>query len=128
MAVAIAGAADAVSEIAVLRDREELFGAVASMPTPWRVLDRVDSVRLGAVQLAGANELKSPTIFSNTNPVRYISDHAERVSSDPETFEATEGTVGSTGELLFDGDGDPAVAADGDQPGWLKWTGDLGDE
>jgi hypothetical protein len=30
--------ADAVSGIAVLGDREELFGAVASMPTAWRVL------------------------------------------------------------------------------------------
>jgi hypothetical protein len=43
LAVAIADGADAVSGIAVLRDREELFGPVASMPTAWRVLDRVDA-------------------------------------------------------------------------------------
>ena len=47
--------ADAVSGIAVLRDREELFGAVASMPTAWRVLDRVDEHHLGAVRQARAD-------------------------------------------------------------------------
>jgi hypothetical protein len=55
VAVAIADGADAVSGIAVLRDREELFGPVASMPTAWRVLDRVDSAHLGRVELARAN-------------------------------------------------------------------------
>jgi Transposase DDE domain group 1 len=54
VAVAIADGADAVSGIAVLGDREELFGAVASMPTAWRVLDRVDAEHLGGVQLARA--------------------------------------------------------------------------
>lgn len=55
VAVAIADGADAVSGIAVLRDRQELFGPVASMPTAWRVLDRVDAAHLPAVQLARAN-------------------------------------------------------------------------
>jgi hypothetical protein len=36
LAVAIADGADAVSGIAVLADRELLFGPVASMPTTWR--------------------------------------------------------------------------------------------
>lgn len=55
MAVAIADGADAVSGIAVLRDREELFGPVASMPTAWRVLDRVDEHHLKAVRKARAD-------------------------------------------------------------------------
>ena len=54
LAVAIADGADAISGIAVLRDRAELFGSVASMPTTWRVLDRIDAVHLTAVRQARA--------------------------------------------------------------------------
>ena len=54
VAVAIADGADAVSGIAVLRDREELFGPVASMPTAWRVLDRIDPAHLVRVRAAHA--------------------------------------------------------------------------
>ena len=54
LAVAVADGADAISGIAVLRDREELFGAVASMPTAWRVLDRIDGVHLPLVRAARA--------------------------------------------------------------------------
>lgn len=54
VAVAIADGADAVSGIAVLVDREELFGPVASMPTAWRVLDRIDAAHLPGVQAARA--------------------------------------------------------------------------
>jgi hypothetical protein len=52
LAVAIADGADAVSGIAVLGDREELFGPVASMPTAWRVLDRIDEHHLQRVRAA----------------------------------------------------------------------------
>jgi hypothetical protein len=38
----------------VLVDRPELFGPVASMPTCWRVLDRIDAPRLSAVRAARA--------------------------------------------------------------------------
>lgn len=54
LAVAIADGADAISGIAVLGDREELFGMVASMPTTWRVLDRIDDAHLPAVRQARA--------------------------------------------------------------------------
>jgi len=54
LAAAVADGADAVSGIAVLGDRPELFGPVASMPTAWRVLDRVDAGRLAGVQAARA--------------------------------------------------------------------------
>jgi Transposase DDE domain group 1 len=46
LAVAVADGADAISGIAVLTDREDLFGPVASMPTTWRVLDRIEDVRV----------------------------------------------------------------------------------
>jgi hypothetical protein len=52
LAVAVADGADAVSGIAVLTDRQEVFGQVASMPTAWRVLDRVDAEHLPAVRAA----------------------------------------------------------------------------
>jgi hypothetical protein len=54
LAVAIADGADAVSGIGVLRDREGLFGPVASMPTAWRLLDRIDEPHLERVRAARA--------------------------------------------------------------------------
>ncbi len=52
LAVAVADGADAISGISVLADRSELFGAVASMPTTWRVLNRVDPQHLAGVARA----------------------------------------------------------------------------
>ncbi len=49
LAVAIADGADCVSGIGVLGDRSELFGPVASMPTTWRVLHRIDENHLGPI-------------------------------------------------------------------------------
>jgi hypothetical protein len=54
LAVAIADGADAVTGIEVLRDREMLFGPVASMPTAWRLLDRIDEPHLPRVRAARA--------------------------------------------------------------------------
>ena len=54
LAVAVADGADAISGIAVLGDREDLHGPVASMPTTWRVLDRVDADHLPLVREARA--------------------------------------------------------------------------
>lgn len=54
LAVAVADGADAISGISVLGDREDLFGPVASMPTTWRVLDRVDAAHLEPVRDARA--------------------------------------------------------------------------
>jgi Transposase DDE domain group 1 len=54
LAVAIADGADAVTGIEVLRDRQALFGPVASMPTAWRLLDRVDEPHLERVRAARA--------------------------------------------------------------------------
>ena len=59
MAVAVADGATTISDVAVLADQPALFGAVASDSTCWRLLDRLDSARLGAVAMAraGAREV-----------------------------------------------------------------------
>jgi Transposase DDE domain group 1 len=54
LAVVIADGADAVTGIEVLRDRQALFGPVASMPTAWRLLDRIDEPHLERVRAARA--------------------------------------------------------------------------
>jgi hypothetical protein len=54
LAVAFADGVDAVTGIEVLRDREALFGPVASMPTAWRLLDRIDGAHLPRVRAARA--------------------------------------------------------------------------
>lgn len=54
LAVAVADGADAISGIALLGDRPELFGAVASLPTAWRLLERLDGAHLPAVAQARA--------------------------------------------------------------------------
>ena len=54
LAAAVADGADAISGITVLGDRADLHGPVASMPTTWRVLDRIDTQHLGAVRAARA--------------------------------------------------------------------------
>jgi len=50
LAVAIADGADCISDLRALRDQPDLFGAVASKPTAWRVLDRVRPSRLPLVR------------------------------------------------------------------------------
>lgn len=54
LACAVADGADAVSGIAVLADRRDLFGPVASMPTTWRLLNRIDAAHLDKVRQARA--------------------------------------------------------------------------
>lgn len=54
LAVAVADGADAITGIGVLGDREDVFGSVASMPTAWRALDRIDTDHLPAVRAARA--------------------------------------------------------------------------
>lgn len=46
LAVAIADGADSISDLKVLRDNPDIFGPVASTPTAWRGLDRVDAAHL----------------------------------------------------------------------------------
>ena len=46
LACAVADGADCVSGIGTLVDRQGLFGPVASMPTTWRLLNRIDAAHL----------------------------------------------------------------------------------
>jgi hypothetical protein len=54
LAVAIADGADCVSHIEVFGDRHQVCGPVASMPTTWRMLDRIDDAHLPGVLAARA--------------------------------------------------------------------------
>jgi len=54
LACAIADGADCVSGIGTLVDRRDLFGPVASMPTTWRLLERIDAAHLDKVRHARA--------------------------------------------------------------------------
>jgi hypothetical protein len=54
LAVSIADGGDALRHLRTLRDQAKLFGPVASDPTAWRVVDKVDAVRLDLLQTARA--------------------------------------------------------------------------
>jgi len=54
LAVMLADGGRGISGLAVLRDRPELFGQVASTATAWRVLDSIDPGALTAVRAARA--------------------------------------------------------------------------
>jgi hypothetical protein len=54
LAVVIADGGDCVSHIEVFGDRHEVCGPVASTPTTWRMLDRVDPAHLPRVRAARA--------------------------------------------------------------------------
>jgi hypothetical protein len=54
LAVTIADGGDALRHLRTLRDQPKLFGLVASDPTAWRVVDKVDAARLDALRAARA--------------------------------------------------------------------------
>ena len=54
LAVAVAGGAECISDIAVLADQPGLFGSVASDSTVWRLLAQLDTPQLTAVAAARA--------------------------------------------------------------------------
>jgi Transposase DDE domain group 1 len=54
LAVAIAGGAETISDLAVLRDQPNLFGPVASHPTVWRTLAAVNDTALQRINTARA--------------------------------------------------------------------------
>lgn len=54
LAAMIADGGQAIADLAVLRDQAELFGAVASNPTAWRLLSSVDETGLARLRQARA--------------------------------------------------------------------------
>lgn len=55
LAVTIADGGDALRHLRTLRAQPRLFGLVASDPTAWRVVDKVDDARLALLREARAN-------------------------------------------------------------------------
>jgi hypothetical protein len=54
VAVMLADGGEAIADLAVLRDQAQLFGAVASDPTAWRVLSAMDGDALARLRAARA--------------------------------------------------------------------------
>jgi hypothetical protein len=54
LAVLLADGGETISDLAVLRQQPRLFGAVASDPTAWRVLDAIDEPALARLRTARA--------------------------------------------------------------------------
>jgi Transposase DDE domain group 1 len=54
LAVMLADGGDCLSDLGVLRDQPELFGPVASIPTAWRVVERIGSDPDGLARLRAA--------------------------------------------------------------------------
>ena len=54
LAVAIADGADCLADLAALREQQELFGPVASIPTAWRALQATSSLELREIRKAVA--------------------------------------------------------------------------
>jgi Transposase DDE domain group 1 len=54
LAVVIADGGDALTHLAVLRDQGKLFGPVASEPTAWRAVERVDEEHLDRLRAVRA--------------------------------------------------------------------------
>lgn len=54
LAVTIADGGDCLSDLCAVRDQPELFGAVASCSTAWRLIDRLQHVDLGELDAARA--------------------------------------------------------------------------
>jgi len=50
LAVVIADGGDALTHLATLRDQDKLFGTVASDPTAWRCVERVDEAHLARLR------------------------------------------------------------------------------
>jgi hypothetical protein len=73
LAVMIADGGDAISDLAVLRDQPELFGAVASTPTAWRTLEAIDAAALERIAVARAAARKK-VWESGVDPGFYVID------------------------------------------------------
>src|SRR5207237_10531694 len=72
LAVTIAGGGDALANLLGLRLQADVFGAVASVPTAFRVVDAIDDKLLAAVRAARATVRKA-VWGAGLNPV---TDHA----------------------------------------------------
>ncbi|GAB3973396.1 IS1380 family transposase [Plantactinospora veratri] len=71
LAVMIADGGEAIADIDVLRDQDEVFGRVASPATCWRALDEIDDVRLRRLAHARAKvRARVWSLFDRVPPAR----------------------------------------------------------
>jgi hypothetical protein len=73
LAVALADGATTISDLRVLSDQPELFGAVASVPTAWRTLEAIDEEVLAQVGTARA-EARKAAWAAGMDPGFYVID------------------------------------------------------
>lgn len=73
LAIAIADGATTISDLAVLRDQPELFGAVASHATTWRALAAVDDAALARIKAARA-KARARAWAAGADPGFYVVD------------------------------------------------------
>jgi len=73
LAVMIADGGDAISDLAALRDKPELFGEVASTPTAWRTLEAIDAAALERIAVARA-AARAAVWASGVDPGFYVID------------------------------------------------------
>ena len=73
VAVMIADGGETISDLAVLRDQPDLFGAVASTPTAWRTLEAVDTEALERIAVARA-EARRQVWAAGADPGFYVID------------------------------------------------------
>jgi len=68
LAVSIAGGGDALSDLVTLRHQPGVFGAVASVPTAFRVVDAIDDKLLAAIR-AARSQVRRSVWGAGLNPV-----------------------------------------------------------
>jgi hypothetical protein len=68
LAVTIAGGGDALANLLGLRLQADVFGAVASVPTAFRVIDAIDDTLLAAIRQARSRE-RAAVWNAGLNPV-----------------------------------------------------------
>jgi hypothetical protein len=73
VAVAIAGGAETISDLATMRDQPDLFGPVASHATVWRTLDAVDEAALERIKTARA-DARANAWAAGADPGFYVID------------------------------------------------------
>ena len=73
MAVMLADGGETISDVAVLRDQPDLFGAVASHATVWRTLEAVDDAALERVKCARA-QARAKAWAAGADPGFYVID------------------------------------------------------
>lgn len=73
LAVAVADGATAISDLRVLADQPQLFGAVASVPTAWRALAAVDEAALARIAQARA-QARAAAWAAGLDPGFYVID------------------------------------------------------